>query len=43
VADRVVVLRLGRVIHDGPSAELDAIRLLELMAGMVTTEPKVGT
>jgi ribose/xylose/arabinose/galactoside ABC-type transport system permease subunit/ABC-type branched-subunit amino acid transport system ATPase component len=43
VADRVVVLRLGRVIHDGPAAELDAIRLLELMAGMVTTEPRVGT
>ncbi len=43
VADRVVVLRLGRVIHDGPVAELDAIRLLELMAGMVTEEPKVGT
>jgi ribose/xylose/arabinose/galactoside ABC-type transport system permease subunit/ABC-type branched-subunit amino acid transport system ATPase component len=43
VADRVVVLRLGRVIHDGPTTELDAIRLLELMAGMVATEPKVGT
>ena len=43
VADRVVVLRLGRVIHDGPAAELDAIRLLELMAGMVKAEPKVGT
>lgn len=43
VADRVVVLRLGRVIHDGAAADLDAIRLLELMAGMVTEEPRVGT
>jgi ribose/xylose/arabinose/galactoside ABC-type transport system permease subunit/ABC-type branched-subunit amino acid transport system ATPase component len=43
VADRVVVLRLGRVIHDGAVAELDAIRLLELMAGMVTEDSKVGT
>jgi len=33
VADRVVVLRLGRVIHDGPSTELDAIRLLETDGG----------
>jgi ABC-type sugar transport system ATPase subunit len=43
VADRVVVLRLGRVVHDGPAAELDAIRLLELMAGLVATAAKVET
>jgi ribose/xylose/arabinose/galactoside ABC-type transport system permease subunit/ABC-type branched-subunit amino acid transport system ATPase component len=43
VADRVVVLRLGRVIHDGAAADLDAIRLLELMAGIETAEPKVET
>jgi ABC-type sugar transport system ATPase subunit len=39
VADRVVVLRLGRVIHDGPAAELDALRLLDLMAGAVEAPP----
>lgn len=33
VADRVVVLRLGRIVHDGPVADLDRIALLQLMAG----------
>ena len=34
VADRVVVLRLGRVIHDGPSDALTPIDLVHLMAGL---------
>ena len=34
VADRVVVLRLGRVVHDGPSEELTPIDLVHLMAGL---------
>jgi ribose/xylose/arabinose/galactoside ABC-type transport system permease subunit/ABC-type branched-subunit amino acid transport system ATPase component len=38
LADRIVVLRLGRVVHDGPVAALSKLELLELMAGI--TEPK---
>lgn len=38
VADRVVVLRLGRVVHDGPVAGLDRMDLLRLMAGMATSD-----
>jgi len=33
VADRVLVLQLGRVIFDGPIADLDRLELLRLMAG----------
>jgi ribose transport system permease protein/ribose transport system ATP-binding protein len=33
-ADRVVVLRFGRVIHDGPVHELTEHQLLRLMAGL---------
>ncbi len=36
VADRVVVLRLGRVTHDGPVSELDQLQLVHLMAGLRT-------
>lgn len=36
VADRVVVLRLGRVTHDGPVSELDPLQLVHLMAGLRT-------
>ena len=35
VADRVVVLRLGAVVHDGPIAELTQLDLVHLMAGLV--------
>jgi ribose/xylose/arabinose/galactoside ABC-type transport system permease subunit/ABC-type branched-subunit amino acid transport system ATPase component len=38
IADRVVVLRLGRIIHDGPVAELDALGLLGLMSGTAPAE-----
>lgn len=34
LADRVVVLRFGRVIHDGPVEELTEYQLLRLMAGL---------
>ena len=34
VADRVVVLRLGRVVHEGPRAELTTLDLVHLMAGL---------
>jgi ribose/xylose/arabinose/galactoside ABC-type transport system permease subunit/ABC-type multidrug transport system ATPase subunit len=34
VADRVVVLRLGRVVHDGPIGELTQLDLVHLMAGL---------
>ena len=34
VADRVVVLRLGTVVHDGPVGELDELSLIRLMAGL---------
>lgn len=39
VADRVVVLRQGRIVHDGPAAALDTYDLIHLMAGLV---PKGG-
>lgn len=34
VANRVVVLRLGTVVYDGPVEELDEVDLLQLMAGL---------
>lgn len=34
VSDSVVVLRLGRVVHQGPTADLDDTDLLHLMAGL---------
>jgi ABC-type sugar transport system ATPase subunit len=34
VADRVVVLRLGEVVHEGPTDELSDLELLGLMAGL---------
>lgn len=43
VADRVVVLRLGRVVHDGPSTELTTVDLVHLMAGLVRDpRPQAG-
>ena len=33
VADHVVVLNLGRVLHDGPISDVDTGRLIHLMAG----------
>lgn len=38
ISDRVVVMRLGRVIHDGPSSELKPLKLIELMAGFADRE-----
>lgn len=35
IADRVVVLRLGAVVHDGPATEITHTKLLHLMAGLV--------
>jgi ribose/xylose/arabinose/galactoside ABC-type transport system permease subunit/ABC-type multidrug transport system ATPase subunit len=37
VADRVVVLRLGRVVHEGPRSELTPLALVHLMAGLTGT------
>jgi ribose/xylose/arabinose/galactoside ABC-type transport system permease subunit/ABC-type multidrug transport system ATPase subunit len=37
VADRVVVLRLGRVVHEGPKSELTPLSLVHLMAGLTGT------
>ena len=37
VADRVVVLRLGRVVHEGPAKEMTPTRLIHLMAGLSGT------
>jgi ribose transport system permease protein/ribose transport system ATP-binding protein len=34
IADRIVVLRLGTVVHDGPADALDDLRLVHLMAGL---------
>jgi ribose/xylose/arabinose/galactoside ABC-type transport system permease subunit/ABC-type multidrug transport system ATPase subunit len=34
VADRVVVMRLGRVVHDGPVSAIAPIDLVHLMAGL---------
>jgi len=34
VADRVVVLRRGRLVHEGPTADLTELDLLQLMAGL---------
>jgi ribose transport system ATP-binding protein len=31
LADRVVVLREGRVVHEGPAVELDEARVLDLV------------
>lgn len=37
VADRVFVLRLGEVVFEGATAEVDRLRLLQLMAGASPT------
>ncbi|MBX3194050.1 MAG: ATP-binding cassette domain-containing protein [Microbacteriaceae bacterium] len=36
VADRIVVLQLGRVVFDGPIDDLTRLDLIQLMAGMTT-------
>lgn len=48
VADRVCVLRQGRLIHDGPVGELTQPRLVHMMAGLVdpgsvTASPLTGS
>jgi ABC-type sugar transport system ATPase subunit len=35
VADRIVVLRLGEVVHDGPASQLTDTELAHLMAGLL--------
>jgi ribose/xylose/arabinose/galactoside ABC-type transport system permease subunit/ABC-type multidrug transport system ATPase subunit len=37
VCDRVLVLRHGRLVHDGPTSELNELELLQLMAGIDLT------
>lgn len=34
VADRVVVLRMGRIVYEGPLSELTHLSLIHLMAGL---------
>jgi ribose/xylose/arabinose/galactoside ABC-type transport system permease subunit/ABC-type branched-subunit amino acid transport system ATPase component len=34
VADRVIVMRGGTVVHDGPTSDLDQVDLVHLMAGL---------
>jgi ribose/xylose/arabinose/galactoside ABC-type transport system permease subunit/ABC-type branched-subunit amino acid transport system ATPase component len=34
IADRIVVMRLGRVVHDGPAADLSELELVQIMAGL---------
>ena len=36
VTDRVVVLRLGKIVRDAPTSELDADSLLGTMTGLIT-------
>jgi ABC-type sugar transport system ATPase subunit len=38
VADRIVVLRLGQVVFDGPRASISQANLVHLMAGIVPAE-----
>lgn len=42
VADRVVVLRLGRVVHEGPRAALTPLALVHLMAGLSADVSPIG-
>jgi ribose transport system permease protein/ribose transport system ATP-binding protein len=39
IADRLIVLRLGRVVHDGPADAVDEIAILQLMAGITPDLP----
>ncbi len=43
VADRVVVLRLGRVVHEGPASALTPLALIHLMAGLTGTPTPADT
>lgn len=40
IADRIVVLNLGRVVYDGPVRHMDAEQLWALMAGGAVTSPE---
>jgi ribose/xylose/arabinose/galactoside ABC-type transport system permease subunit/ABC-type branched-subunit amino acid transport system ATPase component len=42
VADRVIVLRLGSIAHEGPVEGLDEIALVQLMAGLEVERPGAG-
>lgn len=39
VADRIVVLRLGQVVYDGPTAAISQANLVHLMAGIAPAQP----
>jgi ABC-type sugar transport system ATPase subunit len=39
VADRIVVLRLGQVVYDGPTTTISQANLVHLMAGIVPAQP----
>jgi len=39
VANRIVVLRLGQVVYDGPTAAISQANLVHLMAGIVPAQP----
>jgi ribose/xylose/arabinose/galactoside ABC-type transport system permease subunit/ABC-type branched-subunit amino acid transport system ATPase component len=43
VADRVVVLRLGSIVHDGPIDGLDELTIIHLMAGLEVDVPAAGS
>lgn len=43
VAERVVVLRLGKMVHEGPIDEVSQIELLHLMAGVQDERPVART
>ena len=43
VSDRVVVLKHGRVSHEGPTSELDARSLVHLMTGLGLTDDTADT
>jgi len=40
--DRVVVLRHGRLVYDGPTRQLSELRLLQLMAGIELTQDRTS-
>jgi ABC-type sugar transport system ATPase subunit len=42
IADRITVLRLGEVVHDGPAADLSENELLHLMAGLTSDHSRIS-
>ena len=39
VTDRIVVLRLGKVVRDEPTSEFNAQTLLGTITGLISTQP----